>query len=149
MVLYYVGFGITAVWLVVITLLLFRTRSHYHSLIHRTDKKTIEDIFNKLLKDDEHIQKDLADIKRTLYSFSEKSELHFQKIGFLRFNPFDRVGGDQSFIIALLNNEDSGIIITFLYTRDGMRVYAKRLDKGKSGEFDLSEEEKDVIRKAR
>lgn len=149
MVTIYVLLGILLIWLFILTLVLIRTRNHYLYLVKRTDKRTVEDILNKLLRDNNVIQKEIEEIKKELNFMKEKSSLYYQKIGFLRFNPFDRIGGDQSFIIALLNKEDSGIIITFLYTRDGMRIYSKLLDKGISKNVELSEEEKEVIKKAR
>src|SRR5437870_192453 len=44
-----------------------------------------------------------------------------QKVGFLRFNPFQDMGGDNSFVMALLDSEDSGVLISSLYTREGAR----------------------------
>ncbi|PIZ89905.1 MAG: hypothetical protein COX88_01150 [Candidatus Nealsonbacteria bacterium CG_4_10_14_0_2_um_filter_35_20] len=71
----------------------------------------------------------------------------FQKLGIVRFNPFKEMGGDQSFSLALLDKEDNGLLITSLYTREGNRVFAKPLVKGIS-KYQLSEEEKEAIRKA-
>jgi len=71
-----------------------------------------------------------------------------QKVGVVRFNPFKDTGGDQSFAIALLDASDSGLVISSLYTRDGVRVFSKAIEKGKS-KYQLSEEEKQAIEKAK
>ncbi|MFA7169299.1 MAG: DUF4446 family protein [Candidatus Paceibacterota bacterium] len=68
-----------------------------------------------------------------------------QKVGMIRFNPFDEVGGNQSFAVALLDNYNSGVIILSLYSRDGVRIYAKPIQAGKS-EYQLSKEEEDALR---
>jgi hypothetical protein len=65
----------------------------------------------------------------------------------LRYNPFDNVGGDQSFSIALLDANNNGFVITSLYAREGTRVFAKPIKNGES-EFPLSEEEKEAINRA-
>lgn len=67
-----------------------------------------------------------------------------QKVGMLRFNPFGNEGGNQSFAVALLDNYDSGVIILSLYSRDGVRIYAKPVKEGKS-EYQLSKEEEEAL----
>ena len=63
------------------------------------------------------------------------------KINLTRFNPFDDLGGDQSFVLCLLDNTNSGAIITSLHTRETTRVYAKAIKNGQSEELALSKEE--------
>ena len=70
------------------------------------------------------------------------------KVGMVRFNPFGEIGGDQSFSVALLNNEDSGVVITSHYGKEMQRIYAKLVKKGKS-EYSLSAEEEEAIKKAK
>ena len=69
------------------------------------------------------------------------------KVGIVRYNPFKDIGGDQSFSIALLDDSDSGIVVTSHYGRDANRVYAKPLEKGKS-KYSLSQEEEQAIAEA-
>ena len=63
------------------------------------------------------------------------------KINLVRFNPFEELGGDQSFILCLLDNANSGVIITSLHNRDSTRVYAKSIRNGESDNMALSKEE--------
>jgi hypothetical protein len=63
------------------------------------------------------------------------------KINLIRFNPFEQLGGDQSFILCLLDNTNSGAIITSLHNRDSTRVYAKAIKNGQSDSMALSKEE--------
>jgi hypothetical protein len=63
------------------------------------------------------------------------------KINLTRFNPFDELGGDQSFILCLLDNTNSGVIITSLHNRDSTRIYAKAIKNGESEVLALSKEE--------
>lgn len=69
------------------------------------------------------------------------------KVGLTRFNPFDGLGGDQSFIITLLDKQNSGIILTSLHNRDFTRVYAKTIKDGQPQNTTLSKEEKNAILK--
>jgi hypothetical protein len=71
----------------------------------------------------------------------------FQRIGFVRFNPFGDTGSDQSFSIALLNGRDEGLVLSGLYSRGGMRIYAKPV-AGARSEYTLSDEEQQAISQA-
>ena len=70
-----------------------------------------------------------------------------QKVGLLRFNAFNDVGGDQSFALALLDYQNNGAVILSLFGREGIRVYAKAIKNGKS-EYNLAEEEEKAIEQA-
>lgn len=63
-----------------------------------------------------------------------------------RFNPFGDQGGNHSFAISLVNERGDGIVLSSLYSRERMSVFAKPIKKGKS-EFDLTEEEAAVLQK--
>ena len=67
------------------------------------------------------------------------------KIKLIRFNPFDDVGSDQSFMLVLLDNNNSGILITSLHNRSSTRIYAKNIKNGQSDGTALSKEEKSAI----
>lgn len=65
----------------------------------------------------------------------------------LRFNPFVDAGGNQSFAISFMNDEGNGVVMSSLYARDRMSIFAKPIINGKS-EFELSSEEKEVLEKS-
>jgi hypothetical protein len=70
-----------------------------------------------------------------------------QKMGLVRFNPFEDTGGNQSFAVALLDANDDGLIVSSLHSRNGTRIYAKALSAGRA-DAALSEEEADALRRA-
>ncbi len=67
-----------------------------------------------------------------------------QKVGVVRFNPFDDAGGNFSFTTALLNAKNSGIVITSIHGRQQNRIYAKQITQGQS-ETPLTDEEAQAI----
>lgn len=144
---YIIG-GVFFIWLSILSWIVFKIRKHYYNLITRTKKERIDGILDELLLQDKNIKTDLEEIKKQVKEEMRLSLLHLQKIGLVRFNPFERVGGEQSFVVALLDKEDNGIIINFIYTREGLRAYTKRVKKGKGDEYELSEEEKKAIEKS-
>jgi hypothetical protein len=70
-----------------------------------------------------------------------------KKVGIVRYNAFDDVGGEQSFAVALLDSDANGVVISGLYGRQDSRVYAKAIYKGQ-GERPLSDEEQQALGKA-
>lgn len=67
------------------------------------------------------------------------------KVNITRFNPFEELGGEQSFILSILDKDNSGAILTSLHNRDITRLYAKGIKKGKGDNITLSKEEKLAI----
>ncbi len=72
---------------------------------------------------------------------------HVQHVGVVRFNAFADTGSDLSFAVALLDQEQNGVIISSLYGREESRVYAKPVVAGQSSYF-LTDEEKQALAKA-
>ena len=103
--------------------------------------KEILSQFKELKENFEKISKELEDLKK-------EGKFSIKKVGMVRFNPFSEVGGNQSFSLALLDENNDGIVITSLYTREGNRVYGKPI-KGGQSEYLLSEEEKEAIKIAK
>lgn len=71
-----------------------------------------------------------------------------QRVGIVRFNPFDDSGGDQSFCVAFLDGDENGLVLTSIFTRTQCRVYVKPIEKGHS-RYPLSSEEEESVRLAR
>jgi len=107
-------------------------------------EKTILDHSKNMKELDRDIQ-DLYGISNKIHNLASRS---VHKVGVVRFNPFKDLGGDQSFSIALLDGENSGVVFSSLHSREGNRVYAKPVSKGKAGKYPLTDEEKDAIKKA-
>lgn len=73
-----------------------------------------------------------------------RQQRDLQQVGVVRFNPYQDTGGDQSFSIALLDAYQDGVVISGLYSRQGVRLYAKPISAGQSA-YPLSDEEKQAI----
>ncbi len=71
-----------------------------------------------------------------------------QKIGIIRYNPFDEMGGNLCFAVALLDADDNGVVLNGIHTRTGSFTYAKPIERGVST-YVLSAEEIQAIDKAK
>lgn len=118
---------------------------HYNMLTKDISRKTLTAFLEQITKELEINKKNIARISEQCDKIEKDGQLHIQKIGLLRFNPFKDTGGDQSFILALVDAKDTGVIISGLYSRSGTRWYAKKVVDGKGVEYELSDEEKKAL----
>ena len=102
---------------------------------------------------DAHIDKVYA-VARELDDLAARSALleaagrrAIQRVGLVRFNPFEDTGGNQSFALALIDAGGDGVIVSSLHSRTGTRLYAKAITAGAS-ETALSEEESAALKQA-
>jgi hypothetical protein len=144
----YIVIVVVVIWLLVLTAIYIYSLRGLTSLNKQVGKKDLSTILNKLLSERGKSIKDIKELKDEIDKLEEEVNLHVQKIGLVRFNPFEEIGGDHSFSLALLDGEDTGVILTGLHTRQRTRLYVKYIDKGKS-EYDLSKEEEKSIKVAR
>lgn len=117
-----------------------------------SNKNSPRDVENFLIEQNKRLKKvevDNAELYRLTDDLGRRISLSLTKSGLVRFNPFADEGGNHSFSIALLNDENTGVVISNLNSRNsGSRIYAKPLLKGAS-EIALTAEEKEAIKKAR
>lgn len=71
-----------------------------------------------------------------------------RRIGLVRYDAFPNIGGRQSFSLALLDDGNSGLLLTSLVSRQDARLYAKPIAVGQSAS-PLSDEEREALRRAR
>lgn len=71
----------------------------------------------------------------------------FSKYGVEKYDAFDDVGGKLSFVLALLDLNNTGIILNAVHSRDNCFLYLKEIVKGESYVM-LSQEEVEALRKA-
>ena len=110
-------------------------------------KKRAPKNLKEVLAQFEVLKTDFGELLKEVKTLRKESALSIKRVGIIRFNPFKEIGGNQSFSIALLDAYNDGLVITSFYSREGNRVYAKPVKKGRS-KYLLSKEEKKAIEKA-
>ena len=100
-----------------------------------------------LAADVDRLAASMSSLERRLSAVEQADVGMIQRVGVVRFNPFPDTGGNQSFVVALLDARGNGVVLSSLHSRGGTRVYLKRVADGKA-ETALSEEESEAIRRA-
>lgn len=76
------------------------------------------------------------------------SNISLKKIGLVNFDAFDDVTGKLSFALAILNNNNDGIILTSLYGHNSCNTYVREVVNGETP-VKLLEEEKTALNEAK
>ena len=137
-----------AVWLAFLSYFLIKTLSHYRKITQGAKNQNLGQILENIVARQNSQTKNTTQLAEEIAKIQKSQRGNFQKSAFLRFNPFEDTGGDQSFAVALLDGNNNGIVISSLHSRVGTRIYAKSVTNGKSQAHQFSKEEKEVVEKA-
>ena len=114
-----------------------RLKNSYATFMKGKDGKSLE----QSLKDK------FEEAEAVLKFTNRKLETNYQKVGIVKYDAFNEMGGKLSFALAMLDGNDSGWIINAMHSREGCYTYVKEIVKGESY-VELAEEEAEALDKA-
>ena len=143
MILLYITIGLVVLLLVTL-FLMFRLYKRLKKLSRGKNAQSLEkiiiennEIIQKLTKEQKNHKKNIQKLQSDILN-------NIQKISVLRFDALGDSGGQQSFAIGLTDAHKNGVVISSMYTRNGMKVFAKEIIQGAS-KHTLTKEEESVI----
>jgi len=134
-------------WNILLYFQLWRIKKRLKTFFNGKKASDLEGVLFEEIKRLKKAESDIKQLTKTSKDLEKMAGQSIQKTGVVRFNPFKETGGDQSFVIALLDPNDNGLVISSLYTRQGTRIYSKPIEKGLS-KYPLSKEETEALKKA-
>ena len=126
---------------------LSRFRRRLDSLTRGVEGRSIEAVLDAHLDKVLAVARELDDLSARSAVLESDARRAIQRVGLVRFNPFEDTGGNQSFALALTDQKGDGFIISSLHARVGTRLYAKAIVAGRS-DATLSAEEAEALRLA-
>lgn len=124
-----------------------RLKAAYTTFLKGKDGKNLEESFFEkfsLLDEVEGIAKENKEEVRNLRKQVQKT---YQKVGIVRYDAFNEMGGNLSFVLTMLNDQNSGWLLNAMHSREGCYTYIKEIINGKSY-VELGEEEKESLERA-
>jgi septal ring factor EnvC (AmiA/AmiB activator) len=109
--------------------------------------KDLEDTIIFLENEIINLKKTKEKSEREISEINQKLKKSIRGLETIRFNPFPDQGSNQSFAIGLLNEDGDGVVLSSLYSRERMSIFAKPVKNLKS-DYELTEEEKSALKKA-
>ena len=148
--------GIIVIVLAILTLISFIASvicfSQYRKLYRRydmfmrgKDAETLEDTIMELVDETEYLRAKDGDTKRLVDAVVSKAG--YQKTGIVKYNAFKGMGGNLSFVIAMLDDNNTGFVLNSVHSREGCYLYLKDVVEGKT-EVLLGSEEKAALERA-
>ncbi|MBO9599098.1 MAG: DUF4446 family protein [Cohnella sp.] len=135
--------AVMAIAVIVLFILLARMRGRYKRMMAGA-QGNVEEMLIAMqanvtnLKEQAYVNNSrLEEIRKTMKKMKAR-------IGIERYNAFSQHGSDMSFSIAILDEEQSGIVLTGIHSREETYIYAKPVEQGQSS-YPLSPEERKVI----
>jgi hypothetical protein len=123
-------------------------KEKYKKLVRGTDGKQIESILFEHMDKIEAVHQRLNQVESQLDVFNNRLSFCVQRMGIIRYNAFNDTGSDLSYSIALLDENNDGIILTGIYGRVETVSYAKPVKNGISN-YSLSVEELQALERAK
>ena len=131
----------------VLAIMIARLNTRLKKLTTGTNGKNLEDAIYQLMGDHEIFQNRIERVEETNGRLNSEIKSSVRGIATVRYIAFADVGGKQSFATALLGEDGSGVVISSIYSRERMNVYAKPISNFKC-EYELSTEETRALKEA-
>ena len=109
--------------------------------------KNLEEDLETYMYRVDKVEKQNVEISNQINNLNNDLTKCIQKVGIVRYNAFKDTGSDLSFTLALLDENNDGVVLNGIYSREMSNIYAKPVEKGKST-YTVSEEEAQAIQKA-
>jgi len=107
--------------------------------------QSLEEAFRSVFEDNQRMKSQMQHDVTELMKISEYMSTAYRKIGIVKYNAFPGMAGKMSSAVALLNNEDSGIVINTMHGQEGCYTYVKEIMNGKSVN-PLTKEDEDALK---
>ncbi len=150
-----IDIGILIVALVVIILLLIilnivnirsisKLKKKYDKFMLGKNAESLENEITDLFEDNKFIKNSIEKNKKDIHALYRKFESSLQKVGIIKYDAFDQIGGKLSFCMALLDENNNGFILNSVYGAEGCYTYTKEIKNGNC-ETSLGQEEEKAL----
>lgn len=116
----------------------------YKKFMQGKNAKSLEQEIVGLFEDNKFIKNSVEKNRKDIRILYKNFESAFQKFGLVKYDAFNQMGGQLSFCIALLNENNNGFILNSVHSAEGCYSYTKEIKNGVSG-ISLGNEEKQVL----
>ena len=119
----------------------------YDYFMRGKDAETLEDIIMDEIDELRDLRAEDRSNKDSIRTLNRNFRASFQKYGIVKYNAFKGMGGNLSFVVALLDDNNTGFVLNSVHSREGCYLYMKDVVEGKT-EVLLGSEEKEALERA-
>ena len=146
----YIIIGLVAVVLILLILIIVnmvkvsKLNKKYQSFMGGKSAKSLEDTLIKRLQQVDDLMKANEKNEKSIEKIFSNMKNTFQKIGLVKYDAFNEMGGKLSFSLALLNETNDGFVLNAVHSREGCYTYIKEIVDGNSI-IVLADEEQEAL----
>lgn len=129
---------------IVLCINLGRLSKRYKKFMGGKNAKSLEKDIMGLYEDNRLIKASMEKNRKDIENLYRKLESTFQKIGIVKYDAFSQMGGQLSFSLALLDENDNGFILNSVHSSEGCYSYTKEIKNGLC-DISLGDEEKKAL----
>ncbi|MDE5717100.1 MAG: DUF4446 family protein [Lachnospiraceae bacterium] len=130
--------------IIVLCVNLGRLSKKYKKFMGGKNAKSLEKDIMGLYEDNKLIKASMEKNRKDIENLYRKLSGAFQKIGIVKYDAFNQMGGQLSFSLALLDENDNGFILNSVHSAEGCYTYTKEIKNGLC-DISLGEEEKKAL----
>lgn len=138
---------ILLVMIIVAFLQISKFTKKYKKFMQGKNAANLETDIMKLYEDNTFIKTQVEKNRKDIIELFKKQRFNFQKMGLVKYDAFKEMGGKLSFAMALLDDNNNGVLLNSVHSSEGCYSYTKRIKNGISA-IDLSNEEKVAVERA-
>ncbi len=146
-----IGFSVLSLVLLIVVIICIvkmnKLYRRYDIFMRGKDAETLEDTIIEILDEIREMHARDRVNKDTMKLLSKQVKASFQKFGFVKYNAFKGMGGNLSFVLAMLNDSNTGFILDAVHSREGCYLYLKEVEEGAT-EVLLGSEEQEALEQA-
>lgn len=116
----------------------------YKKFMLGKNAKNLETDIVGLYEDNKFIKVSLEKNNKDIHTLYRRLESTFQKIGIVKYDAFNQMGGQLSFSLALLDENNNGFILNSVHSAEGCYSYTKEVKQGECN-ISLGDEEKKAL----
>lgn len=124
-----------------------KLKKKYKKFMTGQSARSLENEIIALFEDNKFIKTSVEKNKKDICTLYKNMESTFQKIGIIKYDAFNQMGGKLSFCLALLDENNNGFLLNSVHSSEGCYSYTKEIRNGESS-ISLGEEEKQAVLKA-
>lgn len=122
-------------------------RKKYKKFMGGNEAKALESHIMNLISINEANSEKIEENKEEIEELFRRQRFNFQKIGMIKYDAFQEMGGNLSFALTLLDDNNNGFIINSVHNIHSSYCYAKEVKDGKCS-INLSDEEATALERA-
>ena len=124
-----------------------KLKEEYEMFMEGKDGKSLESQFSTLFTDILELKSASWKARRDVDYLLKNIESCYQKMGLVKYDAFNEMGGRLSFALCMLDKNDNGYIVNSVHSNNGCYTYTKEIVEGRSA-IDLGNEEKEALDQA-